>query len=209
MTMRRFLLGLAVLLASQSVEARTWNVTVDGSGDAPTVQAGIDSAAVGDTVLVHPGTYNEAVTFRGRDIVLRSTSGPQVTVLDAMGLGKRVVTIESGETREAILQGFTLTHGAGGVIVLNAAPSIIGNIITENNAVPEDGGGIWFTGSAITRFPRIQGNTITGNRGANLGGGIGFGQWMVPRSSTTTLRTMKHAMETEEASIIGASTTGR
>jgi hypothetical protein len=182
MTMWRFFLGLTLTLASQSAEGRTWSVILDGSGDAPTVQAGIDSAAVGDTVLVHPGTYNEAVTFRGRDIVLRSAAGPDVTILDAAGLGKTVVTLKAGETRAAILQGFTLTHGTGGVIVLNAAPSIIGNIITDNNyPVPIDGGGIWCdAGTFYPWFPLIQGNTITGNRAANLAGGIGTGTWMVP-----------------------------
>ena len=52
--MKTTLLVLLALLASQA-QARTWNIKVDGSGDAPTVQAGIDSSAVGDTVQVHPG----------------------------------------------------------------------------------------------------------------------------------------------------------
>ncbi|MBU1948356.1 MAG: hypothetical protein KJ927_06565 [Candidatus Eisenbacteria bacterium] len=37
----------------------TWNVFVDGSGDAPTIQAALDLVDSGDTVLVYPGTYRE------------------------------------------------------------------------------------------------------------------------------------------------------
>ena len=169
---------LATFLAAPGL-ARTWNITVDGSGDAPTVQAGIDSAAAGDTVLVAPGTYYEAINFLGKAIVVRSLSGPEVTTLDGGGLG-RVVTISSGESRDAILEGFKITHGQGGIIVLNSDPSIVGNVITENDATPEDGGGIWFTGVSVTRFPLIQGNIVTQNRGQNLAGGVGFGQRMVP-----------------------------
>lgn len=40
-----------------SADARTWYVAVDGSGDAPTIQAAVDSAVAGDSVLVGPGTY--------------------------------------------------------------------------------------------------------------------------------------------------------
>ncbi len=54
---------------------RTWVVRVDGSGDAPTVQAGIDSSRHGDTVLVGPGTYYENIDFMGGDILLRSAEG--------------------------------------------------------------------------------------------------------------------------------------
>ncbi len=49
------LLTVSLILVSGAVQARTWNIANDGTGDAPTIQAGIDSSAVGDTVLVRPG----------------------------------------------------------------------------------------------------------------------------------------------------------
>ena len=173
-----FVVGFVVLTSSAG--AKTWNVLVDGSGDAPSVQAGIDSAAAGDTVLVHPGTYFEKIVFRGRDIVLRSLAGPNQTILDAAGLGGRVVRIASGEGRATILEGFTITHGAGGMIIIGAQPTIIGNIITENDALPGDGGGIWCSAINVPWRPFFKHNIIMNNRGRNLAGGIGFGQQMIP-----------------------------
>ena len=174
-----FVVGILVL--PWAADAKTWNVLVDRSGDAPGVQAGIDSAATGDTVLVHPGTYLEWITFRGRDIVVRSSAGPNQTILDAAGFGQRVVRISSGESLAAILEGFTITHGLGGIVINGAQPTIIGNVITENDAVPGDGGGIWCTaGTFFPWFPLIRENVITNNRGRNLAGGIGFGQRMIP-----------------------------
>jgi hypothetical protein len=52
------LLGLVVATAAPA-HSRTWYIKADGTGDAPTIQAGVDSAATGDTVLVAPGTYSD------------------------------------------------------------------------------------------------------------------------------------------------------
>jgi parallel beta-helix repeat protein len=166
-----FVSVVALNWTASPVSARSWNVFTDGSGDAPTVQAGIDSAQVGDTVFVAPGTYHERIIFRGRDIVVRSSAGPGQTILDATGLTGRVVTFSAGESRAAALQGFTITHGLGGIVIMNSQPSIIGNHIIDNQA--QDGGGIWGWGYNDAWFPLIQGNTITGNYASNLAGGIG------------------------------------
>jgi hypothetical protein len=69
--------GLAWPSASTS---RTWYVKVDGTGDAPTIQAGIDSAVAGDIVLVGSGTYqiDEQVNLKN-GITVVSESGPHQT----------------------------------------------------------------------------------------------------------------------------------
>lgn len=54
------LLVLALPMSSWT-NARTWYVKSDGNGDAPTIQAAIDSASAMDTVLVAAGTYNQSV----------------------------------------------------------------------------------------------------------------------------------------------------
>jgi hypothetical protein len=178
--MRVVVIAFLALLVAQSAQARTWNILEDGSGDAPNIQAGIDSGAVGDTVLVHPGTYPETIDFQGKDIVVRSSAGPQSTILDATGLGISVVSFGSGASRAATLEGLTITHGVRGVLVLNSSASLIGNIITENGPA-QNGGGVWFAADdQITRSPLVQGNTITNNESNNLAGGLGFLQRMVP-----------------------------
>jgi hypothetical protein len=50
------LLAVSIIANSRSY-ARTWRVTEDGGGDAPTIQAAVDSAAAGDSILVAAGKY--------------------------------------------------------------------------------------------------------------------------------------------------------
>ena len=81
--------------------------------DQPTIQAGIDSAINGDTVLVDTGRYVENINFNGKNIVVGSlflttgnTSYISKTVIDGDSSGS-VVTFENGEDSLAILDGFT------------------------------------------------------------------------------------------------------
>jgi len=172
---------LGVALTWGLAAGRTWEIRADGSGDASSVQAGIDSSAFGDTVLVHPGTYNERISFLGKDIVLRSVSGPEFTTID--GSGGIVVLFTAGESRGAVLAGFTITGGSNGILIENSEPTILANVITGNSGTFA-GAAIWCVGEPFdlipTFRPLIQGNTITFNTATRLAGGIGTWQRMAP-----------------------------
>jgi hypothetical protein len=62
-------------------------VRADGTGDAPTIQAGIDSAAGGDTVLLGPGEY-----FTYETIVLKSG----VSLVGELGPSETIITVKPG-----------------------------------------------------------------------------------------------------------------
>lgn len=160
---------IAALNAS-SADARTWHVFNDGSGDAPTIQAGIDSAAVGDTVLVGPGTYLEHPDFLGKDIVLKSSMGPEATILDGSLQNELwVVIFINGESRSAIIEGLTITGGAVGIAIRNAEPTVQENIVKGNHG----GGGIACDRSDNVNWkPLFKGNVIRDNSADAIGGGI-------------------------------------
>jgi Big-like domain-containing protein/parallel beta helix pectate lyase-like protein len=159
-----------VLLEQISVTVRT-PITIRVPTDQLTIQAAINVAEIGDTVVVAPGTYVENINFGGKTITVRSESGPQVTIIDG-GNVNPVVIFTSQAGRNSVINGFTLQNGrggeGGGIFVENSSPTITNNVIRSNQAC--DGGGIGI------RFgsPLIQLNTITGN-GNNLCGGFGGG----------------------------------
>jgi hypothetical protein len=95
------------LLAVGSVAAAT---VIHVPADQPNIQAGINAAQNGDIVLVSPGTYIENIDFNGKAIIVKSSNGPAVTVIDGGGVSS-VVTFSSNETSSAVLNGFTLQHG--------------------------------------------------------------------------------------------------
>ena len=197
----------------------------------PTIQAAINVANPGDTVLVSAGTYAEFIDFLGKAITVRSASGPGLTIIDApnartqkdsafrhlerrslpdgrvevvdsqgerfldsegrrsrrsRGAGNQGSTIlfTNNETRQAVLEGFTITggdadFGGGGIhIEGSAAPTILGNIISGNRACT-GGAGIRISFSS----PLIQNNVITGNQQFGCSGGGGGGVEIIGSAS--------------------------
>src|SRR5436309_676261 len=73
----------------------------------PTIQSALDNASrsAGDTVLVSPGTYNEAINFKGKNVRLVSANGPAVTFIEAPP-GSTALSFSSGETAAALVSGF-------------------------------------------------------------------------------------------------------
>lgn len=141
---------MALCLVIASAGGATRNVP----SEYPSIQAGIDAATDGDTVLVAPGVYFETINFGGKGIVVTGTdpNDPGIvgyTVINADQDGS-AVTFENGETPSAVLRGFTITGGFG----------------TLNSTV--EGGDNIFWGGGIYCYqasPTITKNIIAGNRG--------------------------------------------
>ncbi len=160
------------------MEPDTWYVKADGSGDAPTIQAAIDSATHGDTVLIADGTYtgegNFDLSYRGKLLVLTSQNGPEKTIIDCQASEaspKRGFLFDQGEDSRAILQNLTITggftaHGAGVFCDWYCTPQVLNCVITENFAQGA-GGGVLVQRST----PYFENCVLSGNR-ANVGGGF-------------------------------------
>jgi hypothetical protein len=111
-----FLLALSPVCLAQS----TWHVDAsavppgNGSAAQPYVdlQFALAHAATvsGDTLLVEPGTYVGPFDYLGKDVVVRSTQGAAVTILDGNDQLVSVVSFVNGEGPGAVLDGFTVTR---------------------------------------------------------------------------------------------------
>ena len=128
----------------------------------PSIQAAIDSAVPGDTVLVAPGRYYENIRFKGKGIVvasqfLRSRDATDIerTIID----GSRpahpdtgtVVRFVNQEDSTAVLEGFTITGGTG-TIWLDAK---------DLQYFREGGGILCELGSPTIRYNYIVNNVAT------------------------------------------------
>jgi parallel beta-helix repeat protein len=170
---------VVVLVTGVNATARTWYILPDGSGDAPTIQAGIDSATAGDAVLLANGTYagdgNREIYFNGKAITVRSESGdPSLCIIDCQGnptsehSGFHFV---SGESSESVLKGITVTNAYysqwGGVFCFGSSPTLADCIFSGNVAML--GSGML---CASNSSPVLTNCTFVDNTASNGGGGV-------------------------------------
>ena len=158
--------------------------------ESPNIQAGIDSAADGDTVLVMAGTYVENINFEGKNILVSSlfiinndSSFIELTTIDGDEITS-VVIFNSNEDSSSILNGFTIRGGlgyladpdgdgdsysyGGGVYCEFSSPTL-SNLIIKENASPDGGGGGIFCYDAD---PIITNSTVIQNSSNSVGGGL-------------------------------------
>lgn len=155
----------SVLLALDEGDAGVWRVPCE----APTIQAAVDSAAPGDTVLVSPGTYFENLLV-GKGIALRAAGavtlrpagdGPVLRLSGASG-----VTVEGFQ----VTLGFAPPPGGGGLLAENSSGTLRGNTFEDNRTDGEGslGGGALLIASDFL----IEENVFRSNAAVSHGGGI-------------------------------------
>lgn len=157
-----------------------------------TIQAALNAAAPGDTILVAPGNYNETLTWPSADgIRLVSEAGFSFTTIDAQQAG-RVITIQGSHGRNTVLEGFTITgglmmtsrnHGAG--LFVDSSPTIRANRITGNVGDGTSwnyGGGIHVASGGN---PLIEGNIVDANTLRNGSWNYGAGIYVDGNASAT------------------------
>jgi len=176
------LFAAAVASFAPSASARVWILYPDGSGDAMTIQAGIDSCAAGDTVVAMPGIYtglgNRDIDFLGKAIVVMAASSYDTTLADSSVVdceyAGRAFHFHSNEDSLSVLEGFVIQRGelsddwyesfGGGIFCSNASPTILNNRIRECWA--QRGAGIGCENSTA----KIAGNRIYSCWGMHSGG---------------------------------------
>jgi parallel beta-helix repeat protein len=178
--------------------AATITVDDDGPADFNNIQAAIDAAAAGDTIVVADGTYtglgNRDIDPCSKAITVRAENGPANCIIDCQHAG-RGFYCHSGEDSNTVIEGFTVVDGnapldeggvprGGGIYCESSSPQITDCVIVSCSALHTEiveifpgfyevshygrGGGIYCAGP---NNPRILGCTVSGNE-AVTGAGV-------------------------------------
>ncbi|MCK4548425.1 MAG: right-handed parallel beta-helix repeat-containing protein [Candidatus Eisenbacteria sp.] len=165
---------------------RTWRVPAD----APTIQAGVNLASPGDTVLVSAGTYldctqldlagNPCCIIMKSGVCLRGdTADPAEVVVDARSAGRVIYC--NGVDSTASIEGLTLRGGSmpgdkdtpgenfgGGMYCYESSVRITDCAVSDN--VSAVGGGMY----CVSSSPILTGCRFSGNTAYETGGGGGI-----------------------------------
>lgn len=186
---------LTLAIVSARPEARTWYLNPSGTGDAPHIQAAIDSATTGDVILLASGVYsgegNRDLDFHGKAVVVQSRNGDAAQcVIDCEGSAAaphRGVHCHSQEGLGSQLRTVTIRNGwheeGGGALCESASSPIFDLCVFESNAASY-GGGLYCNGHSS---PEVTNCVFTGNAAQHHGGGIYCNQYASPLIRGCTL----------------------
>src|SRR5262245_60600044 len=137
----------AALLVCRPIEAATLVVP---SAECPTIQAAIDAAVAGDTVVVSKGTYVESLDIVQKTGIVVRAAGK--VVIDAADLNTAITLVESTDVE---VRGFTINDAREHSIVVGCNSNAV---VTKCRVIGGDGDGIRvFSGSA-----RLEHNVVKG-----------------------------------------------
>jgi len=166
---------ITICLVLMVLSGQVLGATLNVPSDYPTIQAAINDANEGDTIIVSVGTYYENINFKGKNIVLTSTAPTNedivsTTIINGSDAGS-VVIFSGTEDSNCVITGFTITNGRiykplyGGGIRGNGTTASITHCIIRGNTSEHHGGGLWNCNGLISDC-----NIISNS--ARLGGGL-------------------------------------
>lgn len=211
-------IGVAAL-SPAAVAGTTWFVSPCGSdgwigvnvncvgpgGPKRTIQAAINAATDGDTVLVLPGTYLETIDLDGKGISLISSGGPGVTTIDGNDSGP-VVTINSGEGNDTLIQGFHITSGSttvdgGAMLIVLSSPTIVDCTLSGNGTTGNGAAMAVFAGAPIIDDCIIAFNEA-GAEPPAAGKGLGAGIYAISSNITISNTFMQTCYATRRGALM-------
>jgi predicted outer membrane repeat protein len=136
-------------------------------GPKATIQAAITVAVNDDEIVVHPGTYVERIDLLGKAITLRSTDGPDVTILND-DTGGTVITCTSGEGPDTLIEGFMVASDGGGMYN-NASSPTVTNCTFSWNWTYSRGAGMY---NSTSSSPTLINCTFSDNFARDGGSGM-------------------------------------
>ncbi len=147
-----FFIAFAILIPS------SFAATIHVPGNYATIQAGVNAAANGDTVLVGPGTYTESVTIQNVTIHLLTSNGPDATKIIRTGSGliSCLTVYTSSEIR-----GFTLER-SGAYLTAATLQVLDGSPLVHHNLIKCIAEGVICVEIAGSGSPQFLNNTLYG-----------------------------------------------
>ena len=145
------------LVSTSGARATTFNVPAEY----PSIQAGIDAAGGGDTVLVAPAYYggegNRDLHFDGPFPVVRSSGGAGVTTIDCgdgSGTPHHAFKISRFSSDTLLIEGFTIvnshTSWAAGAISVSHSTVALRDCILHHNDTIGEGAAVSITSGDVT-----------------------------------------------------------
>lgn len=181
MSLHRY--GTAFTVAWAILSGTALAATIQVPGQVATIQAAVDAASDGDTVLVADGQYagsgNREINLRGLRIVLRSAGGATNTVINCGGTKAqphRGFILYSAETSATRIEGFTVTGGYyrdGGAVYLSGSSPTFSQCVFRGDTAMADGITMTRGGAVrcVNASPTFAECTFTGNA-AGYGGAV-------------------------------------
>jgi len=164
-------LSLALFLPLQNIKAATINVPSQYAS----ISTAIKKAAIGDTILVAAGIYNENL-WVSKNVEIVSVSGPNNTIIDGQNKSSVVVFYNTkfDGIRSARISGFAIRNGRsadgqGGGVTFAYSDAVVENNHIISNDASVDGGGVLVS---LASNGVIRNNFIDSNSATRFGAGM-------------------------------------